>query len=167
MTSVTRTIGFALATTLLGSMALAAPQDRAEMFERLDADGNGQITQADLDAARQERFDAIDTDGNGMLTADELVAHERLRADQRRIYRVERMIARMDQDGDGQINAVEMMSPERQQVPRGLIERMDTDGDGSVTHEEFADFAPRGMRPRGDEHGHKGRVGRFIDPAER
>ena len=43
-------------------------------FDRIDADRNGFITLAELDAARLEEFQRMDTNGDGRLTRDEIVA---------------------------------------------------------------------------------------------
>ena len=63
------------------SAALAKPGMGAHgarvSFEELDADGNGEVTQAEVEAHRAARFAATDTDGDGKLSAAEI---ESLRA---------------------------------------------------------------------------------------
>jgi Ca2+-binding EF-hand superfamily protein len=70
----------------------AALKQRAEMMrKRLDTDGDGKLTPAELTAARgRMRFDdpaAIDTNHDGDISTDELVAAMKARADQRRAQR--------------------------------------------------------------------------------
>jgi Ca2+-binding EF-hand superfamily protein len=65
---------------------------RAEMLrKRLDTDGDGKLTPAELGAARgRMHFDdpaAIDTNHDGDISADELVAAMKARADLRRTHR--------------------------------------------------------------------------------
>ncbi|HYE52122.1 MAG TPA: EF-hand domain-containing protein [Azospirillaceae bacterium] len=43
----------------------------AEMFDRLDADKNGQLTQAEYEAAADTRFDRMDDNDDGKLTPDD------------------------------------------------------------------------------------------------
>ena len=75
----------------------------AAMLENFDTDGDGQLTQAEIDAVRADRFAAFDTDGNGELTLGEYAA---LWLDVMR----ERMVDRFqehDSDGDGKVTVEE------------------------------------------------------------
>ena len=71
----------------------AMMKQRAEMLrKRLDTDGDGKLTPAELGAAASGRirFDdpaAIDTNHDGDISADELVAAMKARADLRRTHR--------------------------------------------------------------------------------
>ncbi|HEY0481073.1 MAG TPA: EF-hand domain-containing protein [Kofleriaceae bacterium] len=70
----------------------AAMHDRAAMMhQRLDADGDGKLTPAELSGARgRMRFDdpgALDTNHDGDISADELAAGMKARADRRRAAR--------------------------------------------------------------------------------
>lgn len=76
------TLGGALLLAMgLGSAAMAHGKmgkmgmrggDRAQMIEQLDANGDGAITRAEVDAAAAARFAEADADGNGFLSAEEL-----------------------------------------------------------------------------------------------
>ena len=41
------------------------------MFERMDADGDGQISRAEHMSAAQERFNKMDANGDGYITKEE------------------------------------------------------------------------------------------------
>lgn len=44
----------------------------ARMMAHLDKDGDGQVSQAELDAMAEKRFSRMDADGDGSLTQDEM-----------------------------------------------------------------------------------------------
>lgn len=43
----------------------------AKMFEKMDTDGNGEISKAEFDAHHAEKFTKMDIDGNGSVTKEE------------------------------------------------------------------------------------------------
>lgn len=157
---------FALLIATVGAGALMAPMAEARgpgggeraSFETLDADGDGQVTQADLDALRESRFAEFDADGDGSVTAEEFAARAAGQASER----AAEMFARLDADGDGVLS--------RDVIERGrggdrgarMIERLDTDGDGAVSAEEF-----EAMQERRAERGRDGRGGRDGGPRNR
>jgi len=98
------------------------------MLERFDADGDGKLTRAEVDAHVTERIEAFDADGNGQLSLEEFqglwLEHMR-----------ERMVdgfQMLDDDGDAQVTGAEMGNPFRR-----LVERADLDGDGAVSRAEL------------------------------
>lgn len=110
-------------------------------FEELDADGNGEISKAELAAQKAARFKAADTDGDGKLTAEEMQAM----AQQRMAKRTQKMINRFDQDGDGALSESELPSGGRH---GDMFSKMDTDSSGGISQEEFA----QGAKHRGGQH---------------
>lgn len=94
------------------------------MFRMLDADRDGRITAAEVDARRKARFAAADADGDAKLSLAEFDA-------MRRAMETERMFARLDVDADGFVGDAEVAARE----PR-MLNRLDADNDGVVTRDE-------------------------------
>lgn len=131
-------------------------------FETLDADGDGKVTPAEIEAQKTARFKASDTDGDGMLSVEEMIAQGERRESERRVQRVKKMIERLDTDGDGKLSADEV-----QAMGKGdggskgeeMFKRLDTDGDGAISAEEYkARKGPR-MGHKGPRMGHEGHEG--------
>ena len=165
------------AMTLTGAMILAmavnalplSAQEQGQMprgpqfnFADLDADNDGKVTPAELQAHAAARFAAADTDGNGTLSVEELVARQELLRAERMQRGAERMMERMDANKDGVLSADEM----RPQNGDRMFARLDADNDGAISEEEmnkarerFADRHEgkfgKWMKRHGDgEHGH-------------
>jgi Ca2+-binding EF-hand superfamily protein len=156
----------ALAAGLVGiGSAHAKPMhDADQLFDALDADGNGSLSQPELSNMRQAmaklRFESADTNGDGQIDKDEFMAKSEERA--------ERMFEHMDANGDGHLDANEARPPHhgkrdgdhakhtKDNAKRGdLFKKMDSDGDGSVSREEFDQAMQKHrdrMKPDHDEH---------------
>ncbi|WP_420005585.1 EF-hand domain-containing protein [Arenibacterium sp. LLYu02] len=123
-----------LTTAAAGTIAVAKPGSGPERhkltFEQLDADSNGELTTAELEAMGKKRFAEVDANGDGLLSAEEMQAHQQARIAER----TAKMIEKFDKDGDGQLSEAEM--PERP-GPHKLFEKADTDGNGSISKAEF------------------------------
>ena len=106
-------------------------------FERFDADGDGRVTAAEVEAFRTARFAEFDADGDGQVSRQEFMDHAAARAGER----AGGMFDRLDADGDG-ILSRDALEARRGSWPGGerMIERFDADGDGAVTQEEIAGF---------------------------
>ncbi len=104
----------------------AAAQERAATaFNRIDANGDGQINAADRAARQKARFDRVDADGNGAVSYEEFTAQHGKREGQR-AARGERPAGhRMGMRG-GMRGAAMMGMP-----------GTDANGDGTVTQAEF------------------------------
>lgn len=142
---------------LLGasSLALAAPggardADRAEMreemFNRLDADGDGQFTAEDLENQAALRFEENDTNGDGFLSSDEMKAAAEQRLSERAERMSTRMMDRLDEDGDGRLSLEEASAGGKRSGR--MFERADANGDGVITRAEFMNAE----RPGGWSH---------------
>lgn len=126
------------------------------MFQQLDADGDGTVTKAEFDAFSQARFAELDGDADGALTQEEILAHrgEGRRGgmrgaptEEQRAEMAARMIERRDTNGDGQLSADEIAAPV------DMFAALDADEDGLLSREEFEAMQAKGR--------HKGRWGKF------
>ena len=124
----------------LTTMASAKPRgNKMPEFATFDTNGDGVITQAEVDAKGVAKFAEADTSGDEYLDADELKAQMMARGEGRRSGG-----RGNDQDGskapkDGQGNAElrEAQKAERMELAiKQLLERADADGDGKLSMEE-------------------------------
>jgi Ca2+-binding EF-hand superfamily protein len=113
------------------SLAKGGHQGPRASFETLDADGSGDVTLAEMQAAGATRFEEADANGDGFLSADEITQKDSDRA----AKRVARMIEKRDANGDGQLS-LEEMKPDEDRVAKRFA-RVDTDGNGAISQEEF------------------------------
>ncbi|MEM7497966.1 MAG: EF-hand domain-containing protein [Pseudomonadota bacterium] len=92
--------------------------------ENYDIDGDGAVTQAEIDEARATRVGEFDADGSGALS---LAEYEALWLDAMR----ERMVRRFqshDRDGDGTVTAEEF-----QRRTANMVMMRDRNGDGALS----------------------------------
>lgn len=135
-------LGVAIALGLVALSPAAADakgnHDRGERqmfdFSAADANADGILTEAEMDAYRAARFAAEDTDGDGLLSRDEMLATAMKRAEQRMAARIDKMIEMRDSDGDGKIAADELVM---QNMAKRMFVRLDRDKDGAISVEEF------------------------------
>jgi len=134
------------------------PQGPILNFEELDTNGDGQITQDEMQARAKTRFDDADTNGDGKLSVEEMTATAEKRMQDRMqrgadkiAKRTERMIEKRDANGDGLLTMAELEDGNS----RGdrLFERLDKDGDGVISAEEFEAMQKRMMKRGGKQKG--------------
>ena len=103
-----------------GQLAVSA----MEMFAAIDADGDGKLTQAEIDKARNDRHAAHDADGDGNLSLEEFAGlwHETTRPLTVRAFQM------LDTDGDAVVTRAEYDRP-----LAGIVERLDRDRDGGLS----------------------------------
>lgn len=139
MKTTTKTlIAFGMTSALaLGSLAYAqkGPHPRgdrgAAMLEQLDTNGDGAISQAEVDAKRAAEFSAADSNGDGAVSLDELTAHREAKRAEMKAKREAAMFAKMDVNGNGVIDPDEFGGRADK-----MFDRFDTDEDGLITAEE-------------------------------
>jgi Ca2+-binding EF-hand superfamily protein len=104
-----------------------------EMFDSIDADKDGKLTYAEMEAHRKAEFDAADTNKDGALSADELSARAVARFQEKLAERTQGMLDNMDNDGNGSL------SPDEMGEGPGMrnFARIDADNDGAITKEEI------------------------------
>jgi Ca2+-binding EF-hand superfamily protein len=98
-----------------------------EMMDSFDTDGDGKLTQAEIDQARKDRLAKHDADKDGKLTLQE---YEALWLEAMR-ERMVRQFQRHDRDGDAAVTAEEFV-----QTTGRLAARLDRNGDGVVDRED-------------------------------
>ena len=118
------------AVTVTGTSALA--KGPRATFQELDADGDGQVTQAEIETHRNQKFTAADTDGDGQLSVEEMQAAAQTKANER----VTKMFEKHDANADGFLSEDELPKPRRASK---MFERIDADGNGSISEQEYAD----------------------------
>ena len=98
-----------------------------EILHSIDADGDGKLTQAEIDKARNDRHSAHDADGDGSLGLDEFAGlwHETTHPLTVRVFQM------LDTDGDAVVTRVEYDRP----LAR-IVERLDRDGDGALSPDD-------------------------------
>lgn len=145
-------VGLALAMTPIMAQAKGGHGPRV-MFEELDADGNGSITEAEMQAHRAARFTTADTDEDGSLSRAELEAQMKSGDEDRMERRLNRMMDRLDADDNGALSQEELAQAGGDRRGRGFL-RLDKDGDGAVSKAEFDEMG-KGRRGGRDGSGHK------------
>ncbi|MEM1236837.1 MAG: EF-hand domain-containing protein [Pseudomonadota bacterium] len=123
------------------------PDRERASFSELDADGNGEVTRAEMEAFAAARFAAVDIDGDGSLSAEELVAARSADNADRMERRINRFLERADDNGNGKLELEEMGPSEERATAR--FERLDTDGSGGISEAEM-EAAKEGRKGRRD-----------------
>ena len=134
-------IGALLGTAALaqkGEMGMGGPGEGrgamlTEMFDTMDADKDGKLTYAEMEAHRKVEFAAADTNGDGVLSPEELSARALARFQEKLGERTQGMLDTMDNDGNGSLSEAEMGEGPGMRN----FARIDADNDGFVTKEEI------------------------------
>ena len=129
---------------LAGAVCVAGVTSAQEGRERpdfavLDANGDGALTLAEMQAHGAARFATRDANGDGALSADELGGEGPGK-------RAARMLEELDANADGILQKAELEAREGDRLKR-MFERADSDTDGVITAAEFEALeAQRGER---------------------
>ena len=107
-----------------GFGASAGPGMMQTLFAEVDADGDGRVTQDEIDAFRAAKVRAADTSGDGALSIEEFDTLYREFTRSRMVDAFQDL----DANGDGMIDKAEMDA----RLTR-IKARMDRDGDGVLT----------------------------------
>ena len=130
------------AAVLVAGIAFAQGGKHGErMFQRVDANGDGQITLAESQAFRADRFQKMDANSDGAVSLDEMRnAGKRKRSD-----RLEKRFAKLDTNGNGAIEQIEFNT-----MAESRFERVDANGDGALTLDEIKDHRQKHHKRRKD-----------------
>jgi len=126
--------------------AAAADNPRLQKrFDRMDANSDGKLDAAEIDAIKARRFRSFDLDSDGLVSADVIAmrwisnARRRGRLNKRRRQRIVRrainLVRKHDTDGDRNLSLDEYRT-----IPLGFVRRGDANGDGMLTFEEYSAF---------------------------
>lgn len=117
--------------------SVSAKPRGADRFEKLDADGDGIVTAAEMDARRADFINDADANGDGGVSEDEFRAHRQARRAERRAKK------NPDTNGDGLVDRSEFLAAAEKR-----FDRLDKDGDGVIREDERR--SRRGRHHRGD-----------------
>ncbi|MFT4151749.1 MAG: hypothetical protein QM656_16230 [Paracoccaceae bacterium] len=129
------------------------------MFAQLDADKDGKITRAEVDAWKAAQPKVEDTNGDGKISADELAAPRIAEATRRANERAAELVKQLDTDGDGLLSAAELaQGPALGPQSEGpgfdrIFDRIDADKDGAITLPEAEAARDRMMDRARDDRG--------------
>lgn len=143
----------AFAIPALAEKAVMSDHHKAHM-EAVDTDGDGKISKAEAEAARDELFKSADADGNGSVNFDEFLVME----EKRRQMKLKRRFERSDKNGDGTLSSDEIGARRDSHFAR-----MDRDGDGEISEEERKEAHKRMGRHHWRGHGRHGAEGNGPD----
>jgi Ca2+-binding EF-hand superfamily protein len=121
-------------------------------FEEMDANKDGKVTEAEIQAYRTAKLTALDVNKDGEFSAEELAAMGEQRKADRAAKRVERMIEMRDTDGNGTLSLAELTAERPRQT---MFERLDTDKDGAISKAEADAAKERFAEHRGEGRKHK------------
>jgi Ca2+-binding EF-hand superfamily protein len=125
-----------------------------QIFDRLDTNGDGKITQDELKASVQKRFADFDLNKDGKITEDEAKQVAESKLGEHREKRDE-WLKEADKNGDGKWSKDELP-----RMPERFFAKLDTNNDNVLTKDELA-----AGRARFDEH--KGEFfGHFFERAD-
>lgn len=117
-----------------------------QMMQKVDADGDRAITQAEIDTFRSGLVSGADVSGEGDISLDEF---QTIYMDMMRNKMVD-AFQRLDEDGDGAVTQAEM-----DQRFGNIVERMDRNDDGKLDRDDHGKRHGK-QHGRGDrDHGNK------------
>ena len=118
-----------------GSVALAHGGFHGP-FARIDADGDGKVTLAEMQKAAADHFAQVDANKDGRVTKEELASFgEQMRSKHEgdRSARMDERFTERDTNKDGKLSRQEV-----QRMPDQFFARVDTNKDGFLTKDELA-----------------------------
>ena len=130
-----------LRVALLCALAMSAPAlagNPGAKFKSMDSNSNGMVSSTEHAAGVKKMFTEMDANGDGNVTAAEMDAKHAMKGDKAKADKsAGRMssadkIAKMDTNGDGALSA-----SEHDAGAQSMFSEMDTDGNGSLSSQEM------------------------------
>ena len=136
------------AIVLTSALALASPMVFAkgghhggdQRWEKLDTNGDGEISSDEFASQGRELIENADTDGNGAISREEMKAYRKAKREERRAQN------NPDTNADGVIDRGEYLI-----AAEARFDKADKNGDGVLSEEE----RPRRQGRKGGRHGNK------------
>lgn len=129
-----------IAACIVGVAATAATVSAkprgGDRFEKLDANDDGIVTAAEMDAQQADLLAAADANGDGGISEEEFRAHRKAK---RKEWREKN---NPDTNGDGLVDRVEFIAAAEKR-----FDRLDKDGNGVISEDERR--SKRGRHHRG------------------
>lgn len=125
-----------------------------KVFQRMDKNEDGQITQDEFKEPKRHRIEDMDTDGDQAVTLEEMKAAQVKMAERHRQkmeQHMEERFNKMDLDGNGSVT--------REEARTAMFSHLDKDGDGMISQDEFTQPQGKhqgGHRMHGDENADEG-----------
>jgi Ca2+-binding EF-hand superfamily protein len=113
-------------------------------FERMDANKDGQLTRAEVEAGSQRLFERLDANKDGEVTREEAETGAVAIRNEERTARFKQL----DANGDGHLTL------EESKLPQHFFEKLDTNSDHALSLEEFSAMPDFGARHREFEFDH-------------
>lgn len=135
-----------------------------QLFSSLDADGDGTISQSEMETALSNSdktkvdsvFSQLDADGNGSISTDELKSgvkqamaghhhHDKTASDDTSL---DQIFSSLDTNGDGTVSQSEMeasLSNSNKTSVDSVFSQLDADGNGSISQAELKDGIKQAM----------------------
>lgn len=146
-----------------GAMPSSGGEDISEIFDTLDADQDGKLSEAEFLAGKPEdmsedqasaMFDALDTESTGSITEEQLAEGMQPPADAPPMMgagggqAAEEVFDELDTNEDGTVSEAEFQAgkPEdmSQDMAAALFDALDTEQTGSISEEQFVQSMQRG-----------------------
>ena len=109
-------------------------------FDRLDANGDGEISADEMNDKTAAFLEGADADGNGAVSKEEMKAFHKAKREERRAKHSP------DKNGDGIVDRTEYISQAQER-----FDKMDKDGNGVLSEEEQHRSRGRHHRRGGDK----------------
>ncbi|MBS0564472.1 MAG: calcium-binding protein [Proteobacteria bacterium] len=136
-----------LCAAFLAPGAATAAAVMPNILAQADANGDGAVSKAEMDAFLKTEFAQMDTNHDGFVSDDEMKAFILAKMAARAGEMADRRIKADDSNGDGRLTLAELEGDRR--LSR-MFARLDRDGDGTISRDEMENSRARWMRHHAD-----------------